>query len=111
MRKKLVLLGMGMALVLGAAASAQTAQGQPAYTPSAARPEMVDRFYRGRAIINAAAQAAGGVQALRGVTGLSYVAVGDVSNDVQGYNASRIGNSARDGAQRVVNRFDFAGSR
>ena len=75
------------------------------------RPEMVDRFYRGRAIVNAAAQAAGGAQALRGIAGLSYVVDGDVANDVQGYRASGIGDPARDGSQRVVSRFDFAGSR
>lgn len=78
---------------------------------ASARPEMVDRFYRGRAVVNAAAQAAGGAQALRGVTGLSYVVDGDVANDIQGYRASRIGDPARDGRQRVVSRFDFAGSR
>lgn len=75
------------------------------------RPEMVDRFYRGRAIVNAAAQAAGGAQALRGIAGLSYIVDGDVANDIQGYRASGIGDPARDGSQRVVSRFDFAGSR
>ena len=87
------------------AAHAQSAQG------AAARPGMVDQFYRGRAVINAAAQAAGGAQALRAITTISYVAAGDVSNDIQGYAAARIGNPARDGGLRIVSRFDFAGSR
>lgn len=69
---------------------------------------MVDQFYRGRAIINAAAQAAGGAQALRGIKTISYAAAGDVSNDIQGYSAARIGNPARDGELRIVSRFDFA---
>ncbi|MBP6013742.1 MAG: MBL fold metallo-hydrolase [Alphaproteobacteria bacterium] len=73
--------------------------------------EMVDRFYRGRAVINAAADAAGGAQVLRSMTALSFEVSGDVSNDIQGYSPARIGNPARDGRQRVVNRFDFAGQR
>lgn len=77
----------------------------------AARGEMVDRFYRGRAVINEAVQAAGGAQALRAMNALSFEVAGDVSNDVQGYEAARIGNPARDGSQRVINRFDFAGQR
>ncbi len=75
------------------------------------RGEMVDRFYRGRAVINAAVQAVGGAQALRGVNAVAYEAYGDVSNDIQGYAAARIGNPARDGGIRVVNRFDIAGAR
>jgi glyoxylase-like metal-dependent hydrolase (beta-lactamase superfamily II) len=72
---------------------------------------MVDRFYRGRAVINAAAVAAGGVQAIRSVAGISYVVQGEISNDIQGYSAARIGRPARDGALRVTNRFDIAGAR
>jgi glyoxylase-like metal-dependent hydrolase (beta-lactamase superfamily II) len=89
----------------GLPVEAQTAESAPA------RAEMVDRFYRGRAVINEAVQAAGGAQALRGMTALSFVVAGDVSNDVQGYEAARIGNPARDGSQRVINRLDFAGQR
>ncbi|MEQ1818458.1 MAG: MBL fold metallo-hydrolase [Terricaulis sp.] len=86
------------------------AQNSSDNTP-APRAEMVDRFYRGRAVINEAVQAAGGAQALRGMTALSFVVAGDVSNDVQGYEAADIGNPTRDGSQRVTNRFDFAGQR
>jgi glyoxylase-like metal-dependent hydrolase (beta-lactamase superfamily II) len=78
---------------------------------SAARPEMVDRFYRGRSIINAAANAAGGAPALRGVTSISFTVVGEVSNDIQGYAAARIGDPAHDGEQIIYNRLDFAGAR
>ncbi len=85
---------------------AQTSENAPA-----PRAEMVDRFYRGRAVINEAVQAAGGAQALRSMTALSFVVAGDVSNDVQGYEAARIGNPTRDGSQRVANRFDLAGQR
>lgn len=73
--------------------------------------EMVDRFYRGRSIINTAVQAVGGVQAVRGLSAISYEVSGDISNDVQGYAARRIGRPARDGAIRVVNRFDIVGAR
>lgn len=72
------------------------------------RGEMVDRFYRGRAVINAAAAAAGGAQALRDIKAVSYVAAGDVSNDIQGYSAARIGDPARDGGMRIVSRLDLA---
>lgn len=78
---------------------------------STIRPDMVDRFYRGRAVINAAVAAIGGVQAIRAVTRISYVVQGDLSNDIQGYSAARIGNPARDGSLRVTNRFDIAGAR
>jgi glyoxylase-like metal-dependent hydrolase (beta-lactamase superfamily II) len=88
-----------------AIAQAQSAASAPV------RAGMVDQFYRGRAVINAAVQAAGGAQALRAITALSYVAAGDVSNDIQGYSAARIGNPARDGGLRIVSRFDFSGAR
>lgn len=106
-----------IAMLTSATASAAYSQtSAPAAAPGATLPqplraEMVDRFYRGRAVINEAAQAAGGAQALRAMTALSFAVSGDVSNDVQGYSASRIGNPARDGSQRVINRFDFAGQR
>ncbi len=105
---------VGLALVCLIAASglglATTGRAQTA--PAAtARPDMIDRFYRGRALINAAVQAAGGAQALRGINAISYVVTGDVSNDIQGYSAARIGNPARDGALRITNRFDFANAR
>jgi hypothetical protein len=88
-------------------ASAGAASGQQ----SAARPEMIDRFYRGRSIINAAANAAGGAPALRGVTSISFTVVGEVSNDIQGYAAARIGDPAHDGEQIIHSRLDFAGAR
>ena len=100
----------GLALAALVAAMSLGGDGR-AQTPAFAHGEMVDRFYRGRAVINAAAQAVGGAQALRGVTGVAYEVYGDVSNDVQGYAAARIGNPARDGAILVVNRFDIAGAR
>lgn len=101
------LLGIVAAGSIGALGAAQAQSAQSA----AAHSGMVDQFYRGRAVINAAAQAAGGVQALRAITAISYVAAGDVSNDIQGYSAARIGDPARDGGLRIVSRFDFAGSR
>jgi glyoxylase-like metal-dependent hydrolase (beta-lactamase superfamily II) len=105
-KKKNLVLAVAIAMsgwvVQAGLAFAQTAPAQS---------DMVDRFYRGRAVVNAAAQAAGGAQALRGITAISYVAVGDVSNDIQGYRAKNIGNPETDGAQRVVSKFDFAGSR
>jgi glyoxylase-like metal-dependent hydrolase (beta-lactamase superfamily II) len=78
---------------------------------SASRPEMVDRFYCARAALNAAAQASGGATALRGVGAISFVLVGEVSNDIQGFEAKRIGDPAIDGVQTIDNRFDFAGAR
>ncbi|MGD9967474.1 MAG: MBL fold metallo-hydrolase [Hyphomonadaceae bacterium] len=96
-------IGIGGALPVEAQDSSERAP--------APRAEMVDRFYRGRAVINAAVQAAGGAQALRQMTALSFVVDGDVSNDVQGYEAANIGSPTRDGLQRVINRFDFAGQR
>ena len=80
-----------------------------AQAQSAAPVGMVDRFYRGRAVVTAAAQAAGGAQALRGITAISVTLSGDIFNDTQGFSASRIGNPERDGSFRVVNHFDFAG--
>lgn len=82
-----------------------------AQAQSAAPVGMVDRFYRGRAVVTAAAQAAGGAQALRGITAISVTLSGDIFNDTQGFSASRIGNPERDGSFRVVNHFDFAGNR
>ncbi len=103
--------GAGLsAMILGAGlVYAPAALTQPNAAP--ARGDMVDRFYRGRAVINEAVQAIGGAQALRAVTGVSYVVQGDLSNDIQGYSAARIGDPARDGAIRVTNRFDIAGAR
>lgn len=89
--------------------SVATAQERPINAPT--RSEMVERFYRGRAIINEAVQAAGGAQALRGINAIAYVAAGELSNDVQGYAAANIGSPARDGDVRYVNRLDFAGGR
>lgn len=105
----LAFAGLLAMVLLGFAAFASKQTALAADAP--VRAEMIDRFYRGRAVINAAAQAAGGAQVLRGINALSFVAVGDVSNDVQGYSAARIGNPARDGGLRIVNRFDFAGPR
>ena len=87
-----------LASVTGGGGSAQTADN----SAPAARPDMVDRFYRGRAVVNAAVAATGGAQAIRGVVGLSYVVQGDLSNDIQGYAASRVGDPARDGSLRVL---------
>lgn len=101
--------GLTILGLLAAIATGFSTAGQAQTTSSApARNDMTERFYRGRAVINAAAQAAGGAQALRGIKTISYTAAGDVSNDIQGYSAARIGNPARDGALRIVNRFDFA---
>jgi glyoxylase-like metal-dependent hydrolase (beta-lactamase superfamily II) len=72
---------------------------------------MVDRFYRGRAVVDAAVRAVGGAQALRGLTAIEYEVYGEVSNDVQGYSAARIGNPAHDGGIRIINRFDISGAR
>lgn len=86
--------------------------GQPVEPPALrASSDMIDRFTRGGEIILAAAEAAGSVQALRGLTGLSYTLEGDVFNDIQGYSASRIGNPARDSTQRITSRFDIKGAR
>lgn len=104
--------GVVLAISAMAAGLGYSAGGQAQTAPSGAvRPDMVDRFYRGRAVINTAVTAAGGAQAIRAVTGLSYVVQGDLSNDIQGYSAARIGDPARDGALRVTNRFDIAGAR
>lgn len=81
------------------------AQGAP--SEAAAAPDLVDRFYRGRAVIAAAANAVGGPAALRGLNALSYELDGPIFNDVQGYSASRIGNPASDGRQRLRNRIDW----
>jgi len=94
------------ALAIGGATPADAEDKAKAAAP--ARRDMVDQFYRGRAVINAAAEAAGGAPALREIKAISYVAAGDVSNDIQGYSAARIGDPARDGGIRVVSRIDFA---
>ncbi len=101
---------LAVAAFAGALASMIPAFAETNPAPDA-RPEMVDRFYRGRGVINAAAQAAGGAQALRGMNAISFEIVGEVSNDIQGYAAERIGDPARDGEQTILNRIDFAGAR
>jgi glyoxylase-like metal-dependent hydrolase (beta-lactamase superfamily II) len=101
----LAVTGLGLCSAANLAPLLASAAAEPA------RHEMVDRFYRGRAVVNAAVQAAGGEQAIRSLGGLSVTLSGDVSNDVQGLSATRIGNPARDGTQRVVLRIDFAGQR
>lgn len=73
--------------------------------------QMVDQFYRGRAIMNEAAAAVGGAAALNGIARIGFSLDGEVRNDVQGYRASRIGAPERDGSQRVVGRYDIAGAR
>lgn len=89
---------------------AQTPPPQGA-SPEPTRGEMVDRFYKGRMVVDAAAKAAGGAAALRGLTAIAWSVEGQVSNDIQGYSAARIGNPGKDGKIRIVNRFDFAGQR
>lgn len=49
--------------------------------------------------LNAAADAAGGAQALRGMTAIGFTARGDTYNDVQGFHASHIGAPERDGRE------------
>jgi glyoxylase-like metal-dependent hydrolase (beta-lactamase superfamily II) len=73
--------------------------------------DMVSRFVRGRAVINAAVEAAGGAQAIRALGGISYSLDIVVANDIQGYRASDIGKPARDGTMNVINRFDLTGNR
>jgi glyoxylase-like metal-dependent hydrolase (beta-lactamase superfamily II) len=90
--------------------TAPLAQQAPAAPPGSSS-DMVDRFARGRSVILAAVDAAGGQQALRGITGIAYTLEGDVFNDIQGYSAARIGNPVRDSAQRIVNRYDIKGAR
>lgn len=104
-----ILLGLAAAGAFGSPAPSHAQTVTAIAAP--ARGEMVDRFYRGRAVIMEAVQAAGGAQALRAMTAISYVAAGDVSNDIQGYSAARIGNPGRDGGLRVVSRLDFSGAR
>ncbi len=74
-------------------------------------PTMLERFAKGAAVLNAASDAAGGAQALRGMTAISFTARGETYNDVQGFHASHIGTPQRDGRLTVVNDFDFAGAR
>lgn len=102
----LSLVSLLAALAIGGATAAAAKDEAAAAAP--ARGDMVDQFYRGRAIINAAVEAAGGAQALREIKAISYVAAGDVSNDIQGYSAANIGKPARDGGIRVATRIDFA---
>lgn len=73
--------------------------------------DMIDRFARARIVVLSAIEASGGPQALRAITGLSYTLEGDVFNDIQGYSATHIGQPERDSRQRIVNRYDIAGSR
>ncbi len=72
---------------------------------------MLARFAKGMEKLKLAAEAAGGVQAIRGMTGVSFTARGDTYNDVQGFSAARIGRPERDGRLNVANDFDFAGAR
>ena len=72
---------------------------------------MLERLARGLEKVNKAAEAAGGTQAIRGMTAISFTARGDTYNDVQGFSASRIGRPERDGRLTVTNNFDFAGAR
>lgn len=83
----------------------------PRSTAADAPPGMLERFSKGVATLNAAADAAGGAQALRGVASISFTARGDTYNDVQGFSAANIGKPERDGRLTVVNDFDFAGAR
>lgn len=76
-----------------------------------APPGMLERFSKGLAVLNAAAEASGGAPALRGIAALSFTARGDTYNDVQGFAAARIGKPERDGKLTIVNNFDFAGGR
>jgi glyoxylase-like metal-dependent hydrolase (beta-lactamase superfamily II) len=100
----LILLPLSAVIPTGASAQSEAVQ-----VPQAS--DIVDRFYRGRAVINSAVQAAGGVQAVRGLNGLSYALEGEIFNDIQGHSATRIGNPARDGRQRITSRIDWAGPR
>lgn len=108
---RVTILTLTPAMILASAttlplrAEAQTA-GQVAV-----KSDMVDHFARGRTVILEAIEAVGGAQALLGLTGISYRFEGDVFNDIQGYSAARIGNPARDGVQRIVNRIDVRGAR
>ena len=73
--------------------------------------DLVDRFVRGSEAILAAVEAAGGAQALRGMTGLCYALQGGVYNDIQGFSAARIGDPVRDSVQRIENCLDIKGAR
>jgi hypothetical protein len=72
---------------------------------------MLERFARGREVLNAAAEAMGGAQVVRGIAALSFTARGDTYNDVQGFHASNIGRPERDGRLTVINNFDFTNAR
>lgn len=101
-----------IARVCAALAAALLATSAPAIGQTSLPPaDLVEQFYRGRAVLSAAVQAAGGAQALRGATALSITFAGDIFNDVQGYSPARIGNPERDGAFSAENHFDFAGGR
>lgn len=85
--------------------------GSIAYAQDQSAANMLDRFSQGRAVLNAAAEAMGGAQALRGMNAVSFTARGDTYNDVQGFHAANIGRPERDGRLIVTNNFDFANAR
>jgi glyoxylase-like metal-dependent hydrolase (beta-lactamase superfamily II) len=109
MTAKLRLLAF-LLLPLEAAATAEPA-GPGAPPAIQSESDVRDRFYRGREVIVAAVEAAGGAQAVRGLNGLAYELDGTIFNDIQGYSASRIGNPVQDGRQRIRNLIDWSGSR
>lgn len=96
-------------MLIVAALAPPSAEGQN--EPGPGTSDMLERFSRGLATLRAAAEAAGGAPALRGVTAITFTAHGDTYNDVQGFAAARIGNPQRDGKLTVTNNFDFAGAR
>lgn len=78
-----------------------------AYAQAAAQPDMVARFIRGREVLNAAVEAAGGANAIRSLSALGFTADGEVSNDLQGFSPTSIGRPEVEGSYRIETAFDF----
>ena len=93
------------------AAIGASSPGGVALAQTAESPEMVSRFTRGRFVLDRAVEAAGGAAAIRGVRTLRFIAEGDVSNDLQGFNPNRVGRPEVDGSYRIETAFELPNGR
>ena len=82
-----------------------------ALAQTAEPPDMVSRFTRGRFVLDRAVEAAGGANAIRSIRTLRFAAEGDVTNDLQGFNPSRIGRPEVDGSYRIETAFELPNGR
>lgn len=99
---------LARALLFFVLALSPIARAQPTAVQPDAPSDIVDRFHRGRAVLNRAVEAAGGATALRGIAGIRFRAEGSIWNDLQARTPDWIGRSHRDGPYRLETGVEFA---